>query len=87
MEEMLSYVFGTIRSNDASIQTIKRDMKQQSKINTRVAFLICGLAYTMLKNKKNRMQKWKSLQRKFARCKRNRKAEREKKENNQCLTF
>lgn len=65
MEEMLSYVFGTIRSNDASIQTIKRDMKQQSKINTRVAFLICGLAYTMLKNKKKQDAKMEVLAKKI----------------------
>lgn len=65
MEEMLSYVFGTIRSNDVSIQTIKRDMKQQSKINTRVAFLICGLAYTMLKNKKKQDAKMEVLAKKI----------------------
>ena len=61
MEEMLSYVFGTIRSNDASIRTIKRGMKQQSKINVRVAFLICSLAYTMLKNKKKQDAKMEVL--------------------------
>lgn len=65
MEEMLSYVFGTIRSNDASIQTIKRDMKHQSKINARVAFLICGLAYTMLKNKKKQDAKMETLAKKI----------------------